>query len=83
VYNVVLDTGHELTIDDTVCVTLGHGLEGPVVSHAYFGTSRVVDDLRRMRGWDDGLVPLIGTLRGPDGRVCGLVQRPESDSCIE
>jgi hypothetical protein len=75
VYNFVLDAGHELTIDGTACVTLGHGLEGPVVSHAYFGTERVVDDLQRMRGWSDGLVPLIGTLRGPDGLVCGLVQR--------
>ena len=79
VYNFVLDTGHEVTIEGTACVTLGHGLDGPVVSHAYFGTGRVVDDLRRMRGWDDGLVSLIGTLRGPDGRVCGLVQWPGSD----
>jgi Mg-chelatase subunit ChlD len=78
VYNFVLEAGnagHELTIEGTACVTLGHGLEGPVVSHAYFGTDRVVDDLRRMRGWSDGLVPLIGTLRGLDGLVCGLVQR--------
>jgi Mg-chelatase subunit ChlD len=74
VYNFVLDAGHELTIEGTACVTLGHGFEGPVVSHAYFGTDRVVDDLRRMRGWSDGLVPLIGTLRGLDGLVCGLVQ---------
>ncbi len=75
VYNFVLDKGHEVTVEDTVCVTLGHGLVGPVVSHAYFGTDRVVDDLRRMRGWADGLVALIGTLRGAaDGLVCGLVQ---------
>jgi hypothetical protein len=75
VYNFVLDHGHVVTIEGTVCVTLGHGLEGPVISHAYFGTDRVVDDLRRMRGWADGLVILIGTLRGLDGLVCGLVQR--------
>ena len=76
-YNFVLDKGHEVTIEGTECVTLGHGLEGPVVSHAYFGTSRVVDDLRAMRGWADGLVAIIGALRGTaDGLVCGLVAAP-------
>ena len=74
VYNFVLDKGHEVTIEGVACVTLGHGLEGPVVSHAYFGTGRVVDDLRGMPGWADGLVGLVGTLRGTaDGLVCGLV----------
>lgn len=35
---------------------------------------RVVDDLRGMLGWADGLVATIGTLRGTaDGLVCGLV----------
>jgi hypothetical protein len=79
VYNFVLDRGHVLTIEDTECVTLGHKFEGPVVSHPYFGTDRVVDDLRRMRGWDDEFIPLIGTLLCPDGTVCGLVQRPARD----
>ena len=77
VYNFVLDKGHEVTIEGTACVTLGHGLEGDVVSHAYFGTSRVVDDLRGMRGWADGLVAIIGALRGTaGGLVCGLVAAP-------
>eukprot|EP00026_Physarum_polycephalum_P022809 Phypoly_transcript_27211.p1 GENE.Phypoly_transcript_27211~~Phypoly_transcript_27211.p1 ORF type:complete len:126 (+),score=19.26 Phypoly_transcript_27211:1-378(+) len=33
-----------------------------VVSHAYFGTSRIVDDLRAMRGWHAGLVELFPAL---------------------
>jgi hypothetical protein len=80
VYNFVLDRGHVLTIEGTPCVTLGHGFEDPVVSHPYFGTDRVVNDLLRMRGWDDGLILLNGTLLCPDnGLVCGLVERPARD----
>lgn len=87
VYNFVLDgfdgpdglDGHEMTIEGVVCVTLGHGLDGPVVAHPYYGTERVVEDLRRMRGWDTGLVRLAGTVRSEagcssgGGLVCGLV----------
>jgi hypothetical protein len=87
VYNFVLGgvdgpdalDGHEMTIEGVVCVTLGHGLDGPVVAHPYYGTERVVEDLRRMRGWDTGLVRLAGTVRSEAGcssgcgLVCGLV----------
>jgi hypothetical protein len=80
VYNFVLDRGHVLMIEGIPCVTLGHGFEGPVMSHPYFGTDRVVNDLLRMPGWDDGVVLLNGTLRCPDtGLVCGLDQRPARD----
>lgn len=71
--------GHEMTIEGVVCVTLGHGLDGPVVAHPYYGTERVVEDLRRMRGWDEGLVRLAGTVRSEagcsagGGLVCGLL----------
>jgi hypothetical protein len=68
---------HEMTIEGIVCVTLGHGLDGPVVAHPYYGTKRVLDDLRRMRGWDKGLVRLAGTVR-LSGLVCGLVDAEES-----
>jgi hypothetical protein len=80
VYNFVLDRGHVLTIEGMPCVTLGHGFKDPAMLHSYFGTDRVVNDLLHMRGWDDGLILLNGTLRCPDtGLVCGLVERPARD----
>lgn len=74
VYNFVLDDGHEVTIEGTVCVTLGHGFAGPVVSHDYFGTEKVVLDLRAMRGWSTGYVSLAGLLRNASGLACGLLE---------
>ena len=47
-----------MVIDGVQCVTLGHEFSGKVVGHAYFGSSRVVDDLRAMRGWGAGQVEM-------------------------
>ena len=76
VYNFVLDRGHILLSHDNVeCVTLGHGFtDSPVVQHDYFGTQRVIEDLKAQAGWAAGLVKL-GTeafTRGEDGRVISL-----------
>jgi len=33
-------------------------VEGDIIGHDYFGTERVVDDLRKLPGWDVGLVTI-------------------------
>jgi hypothetical protein len=73
VYNFVLDRCHEVTVGGRDLVTLGHGLTGPVVAHPYFGTREVIEDLEMSSGWAKGLVRLVGTVRGADGLVRGLV----------
>ena len=40
------------------CATLGHGLQGPVIEHPYFGTQRVIEDLKKFRGWASGRITL-------------------------
>jgi hypothetical protein len=53
-----------------------------VVSHPYFGTQVVVDDLRKMRGFAQGCVELFPAACGgktmvrdeKSGLVCGFVQ---------
>jgi hypothetical protein len=57
VYNIVLDGDPWVeSADGWQCVTLGHGLQAPVVKHAYFGTQRVIDDLVRQGGFEAGRV---------------------------
>lgn len=59
VFNLVLDQEHVATINGLDVVTLGHGLRGSkVVEHVYFGTQRVVDDLRNFAGWENGRVDI-------------------------
>eukprot|EP00026_Physarum_polycephalum_P002923 Phypoly_transcript_02932.p1 GENE.Phypoly_transcript_02932~~Phypoly_transcript_02932.p1 ORF type:complete len:623 (+),score=142.69 Phypoly_transcript_02932:708-2576(+) len=60
VYNFVLrGETHAMVVNGIECVTLGHGMEGDVVAHPYFGTQCVVDDLRKMRGFAQGCVELF------------------------
>jgi hypothetical protein len=60
--NASLDTtvyADSVVIDGTECIALGHGIQGDsIASHAFLGTSRVIDALRACRGWDQGEVCL-------------------------
>ena len=55
VYNVLLDSGHIIDVDNIMCATLAHNLTGPVIEHEFFGTERVVEDLKKVPGWEVGL----------------------------
>ena len=52
--------------------TLGHGLKGAVIEHAYLGTDRVVNDLMRFPGWAEGRIIMSerNVVRDADGHVC-------------
>jgi hypothetical protein len=77
VYNYVLDASHQLLVDGTPCVTWGHGLEGPVVGHRFFGTNAVLDELARLPGSADGMVEIHGTRRDPvTGSTVGFIGAP-------
>ncbi|CAE8652324.1 unnamed protein product, partial [Polarella glacialis] len=58
VFNLVLSQGHTASVGGFWAVTLGHQLKGPVVEHAFWGTTSVLDELRRFQGWDKGKVML-------------------------
>jgi len=59
VYNFVLSHGHVLNVNGTECCTLGHGMnDNKVIEHAYFGTDKVVEDLRKWSGWNMGMIVL-------------------------
>lgn len=58
VYSFVLDAGHIMIINGIECVTLGHNFQEEVVRHAYFGSQRIIEDLKKMRGWTTGLIEL-------------------------
>jgi len=73
VYNFILSDCHILMVNDTACVTFGHGLSGDVAGHDYFGNmDRVVADLTKIAGWKDGSVEVSKTIRGETGAVTGM-----------
>jgi hypothetical protein len=76
VYNLVLDSGHMVYAGGLLACTLGHGFTEPVVAHPFFGTERVIGELRKVAGWDIGR-PTFGNLvaiRDPaTDMICGWI----------
>ena len=49
-YNIVLESGHWVNIENYRCITLGHGLKefntnNHILQHEYFGTNKVIDNI--------------------------------------
>jgi Mg-chelatase subunit ChlD len=61
-YNLVLESGHEVEINGYSVCTLGHGFtDNEVISHSYFGTQAVIRDLKKKNGWMKGFITLDPT----------------------
>jgi len=80
VYSFLMRTDHSsavIEVNGVLTVTLAHGItDNAVLSHPYFATQRVVDDLREMQGFQDGLVQLkpFCCHRDESGLVCKMLQ---------
>jgi hypothetical protein len=77
VYSFVLDSGHVMEINGYICASLGHGMSGKVIGHEYFGSERVIEDLKKMIGWESGQIVLQGNCIVRDihsNLIVGLVQ---------
>jgi hypothetical protein len=57
-YDFVLDKGYILTVNYLQVVTLGHGFEGNIVGHNYYGTEKVIEELKKDAGWERGIIYL-------------------------
>ena len=76
VYNFALDCGHIAIINGIECVTLGHHFMGNVIEHPYYGTNKVLDDLRVLDVCNDGFIELLpgSTVRNKEtGLISGII----------
>jgi hypothetical protein len=56
-YNLILETGHIIELNTHQVVTLGHGIKtNNVITHPYFGTQLVIDDLKKHPDWESGIL---------------------------
>mmetsp|Transcript_49595 Transcript_49595/g.105537 ORF Transcript_49595/g.105537 Transcript_49595/m.105537 type:complete len:663 (+) Transcript_49595:80-2068(+) len=72
--SVILEGGVALLVgkkETTPCISLGHGIKEGAARHAYFGSKKVIDDLREFPGFEEGLVELRAgdVVRGSNGDV--------------
>jgi hypothetical protein len=74
-YNFVLDSAHVVQINGVECITMGHSFNAPVCAHSYFGSDSVMKDLKKMNGWDEGLVKITGVTRDAEtSEVNGMIE---------
>eukprot|EP01117_Protostelium_nocturnum_P008640 TRINITY_DN30_c0_g2_i1.p1 TRINITY_DN30_c0_g2~~TRINITY_DN30_c0_g2_i1.p1 ORF type:complete len:716 (-),score=297.14 TRINITY_DN30_c0_g2_i1:41-2188(-) len=60
VYSFLLEDGTSMMIEGIECVSLAHGLnDNSVVAHSFFGTSKIVEDMRKFEGFESGLVTVF------------------------
>jgi len=57
VFSFVLSNHHCMIINGIECITLGHNIQNDIVaSHPYFGSNLVIKDLKKIKGWSNGLI---------------------------
>ena len=60
VFSFLLKNRSTIIINDLESATLAHNLsDNDVIEHSYFGTEKVVEDLKQLNGWDEGLIEII------------------------
>ncbi|KAL4433176.1 hypothetical protein ABPG74_010871 [Tetrahymena malaccensis] len=76
IYQFVLNSGHTMNIGGYEVICLGHGFQEPIASHEYLGSQTVIDDLKNMKGWQDGKVLITGRIKSSvTGKVIAFVQQ--------
>jgi len=77
VYSFLLEEGFpDMYIEEVKCITLAHGIKNDdVAEHPFYGTHHVVNSLKELRGWHEGLVVIRGVMRDTETNlVNGLYQ---------
>lgn len=59
IFNLVVDTDHIAIINGVETILLGHSYSQGILRHEYYGSQRVIDDLRRLPGFEAGLVEIL------------------------
>jgi hypothetical protein len=77
VYNLILNNRKSINVNNIHCCTLGHGIEGEVIGHPFFGTEEVVYNLQNLcrDEYNEGLVKSTNIIqRDVDtGLICGYL----------
>ena len=83
VYTLLLEDDHELLVNGVGCITWGHNSADPCLSHAFFGSDKVVRALEGMRGFSQGFVRLGGCIRaGNPQKTPRQVQEQDDDPIV-
>ena len=70
-YTFVVRNRQHLKVERFVYATLGHNCQEEIVRHDYFGTDKVIDDLKKFNTYEEGYVHLTEDMfhRGADNKI--------------
>ena len=70
-YSFVTGNRQSLTIERYIFATFGHNLKEDIISHNYFGTDAVINDLKKFNTYNDGYVELVPDMlkRDPNNKM--------------
>ncbi|KAL4446029.1 hypothetical protein ABPG74_011021 [Tetrahymena malaccensis] len=75
IYQFVLKSGHTMNIGGYECICLGHNFQEKVAHHPYLGSQAVIEDLKSMKGWNQGKVIIRSRIRDQvSGQVKAFIQ---------
>jgi len=66
VYNFILDHSHVLLVNNMKCVTFGHDIKEAF--HPFYGTNAVIDVIKYLPGFENGIVNVNGNIRNLIGK---------------
>jgi hypothetical protein len=58
VYNMVVEENHVAIVNEVPVILLGHNYTTGILKNEYLGSNKVVEDLKQMPGWSEGLIKL-------------------------
>lgn len=61
-FTFIVENRKSLIVEGFVFATYGHGLEGDIISHDYFGTDKVINDIKKLDTYEEGHVLLDKTM---------------------
>jgi hypothetical protein len=56
VYNLIVDRVHIVILNGTPLILMGHSYEEGILKHDYLGSKEIISDLKKMPGWENGLI---------------------------
>ena len=58
IYTFITSNRWSVIVEGFIFATLGHNLTGEVIRHDYFGTNKVIEDLKEQPSYEEGIVTL-------------------------
>lgn len=86
VYTLLLDKYHTFNLNGSWVIGIGHNYLVGILYHEYFGTERIVNDLKQHPDWNTGMVTIYSTQYCRDlitNDICKIVTTSNSNSNIK